>query len=334
MSHQPKVSILIPNYNGKHFLKTCLPSIFKNAYKNFEIIVIDNNSNDGSVQFLQNSFPQVKLVINQSNLGYSGAMNKGTEKATGDYYLFLDSDTKVDESWLKELLKIITSDKNIGLCASQIIDKSDNHTSYVRGGIIDKNGFFAPQCSSLLDRNKETREIHFGITSWIVSKEAFYKANKFDPNYKFFCDDTDLSWRIRLCGYRNLYVPKSIVHHFKIKKDSAKESLKNLYRKRYIFEKDYLTTLLKNLEPRTLKKTLPLYLLKKIMISPLDLVALDFTAPAGLWGIISAFRNSKEQRRLFQNRKIADKDLLKNNHLRLSSYKLRTSPKTLSNPFK
>ncbi len=329
----PKVSILIPNFNGEKFLEKCLPSIYKNVYQNFEVILIDNNSTDDSVEFITKNFSKVKLVVCDSNLGYSKALNKGAKYAQGEYFLFLDNDTKVDKNWLLELVSTITSQQNAGLCTSQIID-TGTKSSFVRGGIIDRNGFFSPQFANCLDDNNESREVHFGITSWLVSKKAFYEAGQFDEKYKFFCDDVDLSWRIRLCGYKNFYVPKSIVYHYKIAKDSKKISFKELYRRRYIFEKDYLKTLLKNLDKKTLPKSITKYLFYKLLILPLDLLVLDFSAPAGLYGMIKAFKNYKKQQSLFKNRKISDQELLKNSPHRLLPYQLRTSPKALRNPFK
>jgi len=115
------VSIIIVNYNGKHLLKECLTSVFSIDYPKdkYEVIVVDNDSQDDSVNYIKKNFPKVKIIESIKNLGFTGGNNLGIKRAKGEYYVFLNSDTRVDENWLKELV-ITAQDKNVGAVSSKL----------------------------------------------------------------------------------------------------------------------------------------------------------------------------------------------------------------------
>src|SRR5690348_7949467 len=100
----PLVSVIIPSWNGKHLLQECLTSLQKQSYPNFEVIVVDNGSTDGSVQFLKKFFPKVKIVQLDKNYGFAKAINNGVKSAQGNLVAFLNNDTLVDPKWLEYLV--------------------------------------------------------------------------------------------------------------------------------------------------------------------------------------------------------------------------------------
>ena len=122
---RPLASIIIPNYNGKHFLDECLKSLKGQTFDDFEIILIDDASDDNSVEFVKSYFPEVKIIINGKNLGFSRACNVGIKSARGEYVVLLNNDTVVDKKWLEALILMVESDVSIGMCASKILSSKN-----------------------------------------------------------------------------------------------------------------------------------------------------------------------------------------------------------------
>ena len=118
----PKVSIIIPNYNGKRFLRDCISSIqgIKYPRKRYEIILVDNGSSDSSIDYVQANFPSVKILALRQNYRFTGGNNRGVKIATGELLVFLSNDTIVDRNWLHNLVKVMTY-KEIGICGSKIL---------------------------------------------------------------------------------------------------------------------------------------------------------------------------------------------------------------------
>lgn len=123
MKKAPSISIIIVNYNGVYLLRDCLSSVYKSNYpKNkYEVIVVDNNSQDGSCSFIRKNFPKVKLVRQKSNTGFATGNNIGYKHASGKYIVLLNNDTKVDPNWLSELAIVATQDSKVGIVASKIL---------------------------------------------------------------------------------------------------------------------------------------------------------------------------------------------------------------------
>jgi GT2 family glycosyltransferase len=119
----PFTSILIVNYNGQHLLNDCLNSVFAINYpKNkFEVILVDNNSQDDSVEFVKKNFPKIKLIRSQENLGFTGGNNLAYKRAKGEYIVLLNNDTKVDKNWLSELVNTANSKKEVGIVSSKLL---------------------------------------------------------------------------------------------------------------------------------------------------------------------------------------------------------------------
>jgi GT2 family glycosyltransferase len=137
----PKISISIVNLDGKDYLKDCLESIKELEYpaSALEIIVVDNGSTDGSVDFLKESYPDVKIIENPSNFGFAKANNQAAEAAAGEYVAFLNNDTRVDKNWLIELLKPINNDSDV-ICSGSKVFSFDGKKIDFAGGMINFEG--------------------------------------------------------------------------------------------------------------------------------------------------------------------------------------------------
>lgn len=208
-------SIIIPNYNGMHFLHPCLDSILNQDYTDYEIIVVDNASDDGSADFILNNYPQVKTLNNSYNRGYAGGCNDGYRISTGDYILMLNSDTILESSCLYELDLAIHEYPLCGMYAPKILYPD---------GRINAAGSESSICGSSWERGKGEPDVGqydqpcevfgpYGAAA-LFSKDLLEITNGFDEDFFLFVEETDLTFRARLAGYSCRYVPRAVVVHY------------------------------------------------------------------------------------------------------------------------
>jgi len=224
----PKVSIIIINYNGKHHLESCLESLLKINYNNTEIIIVDNNSTDDSVNFVSKNFPDVILIRLNENKGFAEPNNIASKVATGDLLLFLNNDTIVTPSFISEMIKPIQQDSDIGICQSLLLKPDESIDS--SGDFIDTLGVVYNSKTQI----SEIREISSARgASMMIKKNLFEQLEGFDKKFYFSFEDVDLSWRCWIAGYKVLIIPKSIVYHLggqtyqKVKNSMAFHGFKN-----------------------------------------------------------------------------------------------------------
>ncbi|MCV0399624.1 MAG: glycosyltransferase family 2 protein [Nitrosarchaeum sp.] len=205
---QPLVSVIIINYNGRDLLKNCFESLSKIMYPNVEIILIDNNSSDGSVAFTKENFPKIIVHKLDDNKGFAEPNNIGASLATGKYLLFLNNDTTVTENFITELVDVIENDETIGICQSLLL-KPD--------GSIDSSGDFIDDLGVVYNSKTQVdtiREISSARgASMLIRKTLFDELGGFDEKFFVSFEDVDLGWRAWILGYRTVIVPKSIVYH-------------------------------------------------------------------------------------------------------------------------
>ena len=221
------VSIIIVNYNGKRFLNDCLSSLSSITYDDYEVILVDNNSTDESIDFVKQKFPSVIIKQLDQNLGFAEANNIGGDIAKGDLLLFLNNDTKVTEGFLDPLVEAIKSDE-IAICQSLLL-KPD--------GAIDSSGDFIDQYGRAYNNKtipKQTSPILCARGAcMLVKKNIFNDLGQFDKKFFVSFEDVDFGLRARICGYDAVIVPNSIVYHLgsgtisKMKKEIQFHSIKN-----------------------------------------------------------------------------------------------------------
>jgi len=214
----PSVSIVIVNFNGRELLKQCLLTLSKTDYSNYEIVVVDNASTDGSLTEIKRSFgsdSRIKLVENSENVGHAEGCNIGAQMTKGRYLVFLDSDTEFNaENWLWELVKVMESDETVGLAQAKLVLAEDKRCLDYVCVAVDALGTWAANYGSKEERLKENFEILAASAGCcIVRREVFNQVGGFDADYFIYDDDTDLSLRARLLGYRILFVPSALVIH-------------------------------------------------------------------------------------------------------------------------
>jgi len=236
------VSVIIVNWNGRQYLERCLNSIFSQTYKNIEVIVIDNNSTDDSVEFIKKQFPKVRLIRNNKNYGYTKANNIGIKISNGKYVAIINNDTEAEPDWIENLVNVISSDSNIGMCASKILLFDKRNLIDSAGMLMYPDGLAV--CRGYLKEdkdsyNKEEEVLLPTACAALYRKDAVIDAGFFDEDYFAYCEDTDLGLRIRMLGYKCIYVPRARIYHY------HSGTIKDLSLKIYLSERNRLFTVIK-----------------------------------------------------------------------------------------
>ncbi|MEM2465501.1 MAG: glycosyltransferase family 2 protein [Candidatus Bathyarchaeia archaeon] len=218
-SVEPLVSIIIVNFNGGEMLMLCLKSVFDCKYKNIEVILVDNGSTDGSITLAEELFGErrnFKVVKLHKNIGFAQGNNLGVRYAIGKYIVFLNNDTVVDPWWLNELVKVMENDETIGAAQSKLLQLNNPKIFDSAGDFMDSYCLSFSRGHGEEDRGQydQIEEIFSARgAAMIVRSNALRRIGLFDSLLFGSCEDIDLCWRLRLMGYRILYVPKSVVHH-------------------------------------------------------------------------------------------------------------------------
>ncbi len=228
MDMNPLVSIIIINLNGKKHLEKLLPSIFNSNYKNFELILIDNNSDDDSINFVEQNYSDINVIKLNKNHGFAEPNNIAAKIAKGKYLVFLNNDVIVTKNWLNPLITELEIDNSVHMAQSLILKNDDTVDS--SGDFIDTNG----RAFSKYDLPKEKRYIlSCKGACMIIKKYVFLDLGGFDEMYFASFEDVELGWRAWLCGYKSILIPNSIVYHLgsqtikKFPKEIAFHGVKN-----------------------------------------------------------------------------------------------------------
>jgi len=207
------VSVIIVNWNGKRFLRECLDAVLGQNFPDFEVILVDNGSSDGSADLVGASYPQVNLVRLPENRGFTGGNLAGFAAARGRFIALLNNDTRPEMGWLRALVAGM-SDPGIGICASKlIIDGSDRIDSV---GDLFTNAFTGTKLGTL----RPSREFLAPLpVHGACAAAALYRRDMLDDigflddDFFFNHEDTDLNLRAWLAGWRCVFLPQAVVHH-------------------------------------------------------------------------------------------------------------------------
>jgi len=253
-----QLSIIIVNYNVKYFLEQCLFSVEK-AMKNIdgEIIVIDNNSSDGSFDFFKKRFPKINFVWNKTNNGFAKANNDGLKLATGGYILFLNPDTIVPEDCLEKCISFLQTKNNDGALGIRMLDGSGKFlkeskrafpspaTSFYKLAGLSKvfpySKVFAKYHLGNLSENKNHEVDVLAGAFMLIPKRILEKTGAFDEQFFMYGEDIDLSYRIQKAGFSNYYFAESTIIHFKGEstKKGSLNYVKMFYKAMSIFVKKH-----------------------------------------------------------------------------------------------
>ncbi|MBN1169189.1 glycosyltransferase family 2 protein [Candidatus Woesebacteria bacterium] len=228
-----KLSIVIVSYNTKELLDNCLRSVYKEEKEvPFEVIVVDNASSDGSVEMVNKKYPQVILIKNSENLGFSKANNKARLKVKTPYVLFLNSDTLIYNNTLKKPLKYLEDHKRAGSITCKTVLKNGQLDKDVRRSfptpwvalthlvfrldrIFPRSKLFAKYWYGYFDEDKLHEVDVIQGAFHLTRKEVLDEVGWFDEDYFLDGEDIDLCWRIKQAGWKIIYYPKVKITHYK-----------------------------------------------------------------------------------------------------------------------
>lgn len=258
-------SVIIVNHNGIEFVDACLRSVLSNNYPNFEVIFVDNASTDGSLEYVKKTFgsdKHLKFVENPASLGPAVGRNRGAAVAGGKYLVFLDNDTQVNRDWIIELVSVFEEDASIGAGQSKLLRTGTNLYDCA-GDYLGPLGFLIERARYAQDRGQFdfiADILSAKSAASIIKRDLFEKIGGFDTDFYMYLEETDLSWRVWLAGYRVVFIPEAKVYHAF---NSAKKDFKRYYSKRLVRHygcRNYISTLVKNLEFINLIRFLPLHI--------------------------------------------------------------------------
>lgn len=309
----PHVDILILNFNGKSLLKRCLESVEKTDYPNFEIFVIDNGSTDGSIEFVREHYPWVKLLEMGSNIGLAAAYNRVINSLTSEFVALLNNDVEVERCWLKNLVNVLLeANDNTMVTTCKIKFLHDKKRINSAGGSCDIYGVGWNRGNGELDNgqyDKIDEPFYSTGTVMVIRRAIWKKVGGFDERYLMYGEDLDWCWRARLLGYNINYVPQSVVYH-------EWQASRNFVPIVYLLERNWLCTILKNYSLKNLISVLPRYL----MIKSLKFLWLFLrrkrnemlaVPKAFIWNLFNLKESLKRRKEVQSIRKVPDREIQK-----------------------
>jgi len=293
----PKVAIIVLIYNGLKYLPACFGSLKKIDYpkEDLEIIAVDNNSQERTVDYLKKNFPEITLIESKRNLGYTGGNNLGLRyalKKNFDYFFILNHDTEVKANFLKELVSLAEKDKKIGILQPKVLLWPETDKIQTSGNKIHYLGFcYSGDCYQKDYLFGEPKEIAYASGSaMLVRREVLEKIGLFDEDYFMYHEDVDLGWLTHLAGYKIMVVPRAVVYH--------KYSFSRNKKKFFWMERNRFWVILKNYKIGTLILIFPAFIFMEIGLIFYSLVSGWF-----IWKIKSYFSALSGLNKVLKKRK-------------------------------
>lgn len=321
-----KVSIIILNWNGKKWLDNCIDSLINQTYKNIEIVFVDNNSSDDSVEYVKSKWPKVKVVLLDDNYGYAKGNNIGVDAASGEIVFILNNDTKLFPDCVEHLVN--SFELNTLLIPTQLVgdfnsDLKDTELKILRGNGMDIFGYPYGVTNYL-----EQKIFYVDGAALFILKEDFKKLGGFDEELFMFQEDIDLSWKARLFGYKFKICENAKLYHFSGGSalggmNKAKEKYKITPFRRYHNEKNIIRNIFKNYSYMTIAFVFPVLFcihfiefLLFLITNHLDLAKAYLNAYT--WNIKNINDTFSKRHEIQSQRKISDKEIFRNCYFRYS----------------
>jgi GT2 family glycosyltransferase len=318
MNGTPLVYIIVINYNGEEYLKTCLSSIEKQTYPNYKTIVIDNASTDNSKEYIKEYFPKLTFIQAERNLGFAEGNNLAIKKALEQkaaYVFLVNNDTEFEIDLVEKLIKTAESDDSIGIVGPAVYDLKNKKSLQEMGMAIDKFGY------ALALKNLTDRDCVFFVSgcAMMIKSELILRIGFFDESYFMFAEDLDICWRSRLTGYKIIVNENARIYHASggsisggvVKSSSYRTNAQRVF----LREKNTVRTLMKNYDSSNLIKIVPFYVallfFETIFWSCILKPDISKNLFKALFWNIKMLPDTFNQRAVVQNlRKIKDEELM------------------------
>lgn len=280
------VSIIIVNFNGAEYIVDCLESLINQTYENFEVIVLDNNSADNSVELIK-KYPFVKLIESTENLGFAKGNNEAINHSKGEYIALLNNDARADSEWLEKLVNELERNTELGSCGCKIISHYDPD-------VMDSAGLLVNASGMSRGRGRNENVLKYNVSEPILipsgcaamyRRKALDEVGLFDEDFFCYCEDTDLGFRLQIAGWKCLYVGDAIVYH----RYSASSGKYSLF-KTYLVERNHYWFVMKNY---------PLYL---VLLNPIYTIRLYLFQLYNMYkekGATNELMNNSSKKELF-----------------------------------
>ncbi|MCR4680015.1 MAG: glycosyltransferase family 2 protein [Bacteroidales bacterium] len=256
-----KLAVVILNWNGKRFLERFLPALVKSMPDYAELIVADNASSDGSVDFMRQHYPDVRIILNKRNEGFALGYNLALEQVEAQYFCLLNSDIEVTEHWIEPIIEMMDENEKIAAVQPKLLsfDRRDEFEyAGAAGGYIDKYGY--PFCRgrvfSKLEKDHGQYDTEADVfwasgAAMFVRSDVYRTMGGLDPDFFAHMEEIDFCWRIKNTGYKIKVNPKSVIYHI-----GGGTLPKNNSYKTYLNFRNNLYLLLKNLPEERIFRTL------------------------------------------------------------------------------
>lgn len=304
-----KVSVIVVNFNGMPFLETCLRSVLNQNYPDFEVILVDNYSSDGSVDYVRQRFPDLLIVANEKNLGYAAGINSGIAHTRGTYFAPLNVDTEVEQNWLAPMVEFMDANPHVGAVTPKSLLYRNRDKVGVQGLNVHITGLGFVRGLNKQDNNLQKEPFQVAAVSgcsFLIRREIVERMGGLNEDNFMYYDDVDLSWLVNLMGYKIYCIPRSVVYH--------EYELKMTPQKMFWLEYGRLSSLLCYLKPPTFIVLLPALVFTEALITGYCLIR----GPRHSWAKLRAgtavlrnLRGIMRRRRQAQSlRKLSDFQLL------------------------
>lgn len=217
MEDKYPVSVVIPNFNGLDYLKDCLDSIYAAANLPGEVIVVDNGSKDGSVSYIKEAYPDVKLIEHEDNLGFTGAVNHGISLSSYKYVFLLNNDTKIDPDCIKNLYEVIKKDNKLFSAGALMLSMDNPDIIDNAGDSYNIFGFARSYATGMVRTKVKTDTVKSVFSSCagaaMYNKDIMREIGLLDDRHFAYLEDVDICYRALIYGYKNVNVRNAVVYH-------------------------------------------------------------------------------------------------------------------------
>lgn len=301
----PKISVLISTWNSAKHLPRCLESLANQTFIDYEVLVVDNGSTDGSLDGLENHWPNIKITRLDKNVGFAAANNLGARMANGKWLALLNSDAFPEPDWLEQLIKAAENNPEFKSFASRQVQAHDHRFLDGAGDAYHVSGMAWRQCLGYpADRyGLESAEVFSPCAAAaLYSREDYLKVGGFDEDFFSYLEDVDLGFRLRLQGYRCLYVPEAVVYHV----GSASLGVASDFAF-YHAHRNLIWSFVQNMPTRMFWKYLPAHIMANLIyLVYYSLQPQGQAIRRGKWAAIRGLRRSLNKRKEIQSHRRAE----------------------------